>query len=402
MVFAQPSFRLELKMKITSVKAIPLTFTVERPKYLFEQNLNHLLVRIETDEGLVGFGEVCDSYGCNYPLSVKAIIEEAFTPYLIGEDPLALERLFQKLRGWTRRRLGDQGIGVQTISGIEIALWDLVGKIRNQSVSQMLGRLNDAIPVYASSTVLEEGGPELHLQLLQPCLSRGVRALKVRLGLNFRQDLNTLQKFRALIKDDVQVMVDGGEHFTVRTALEIAHALKDLDIRFFEEPIPQNDREGIARLVDKSPVPIAYGEHLFLTQDFQDCLIHRRADVIQPDAAISGGISECRRIASLAESFGVPVVPHSAAGPLALAANLHLSATLPNLWMLEYTFTFDRVWRALLKEPILSPEAIKEGKLRLPDGPGLGIVIDEKHLAKYQYQPRQPVSAMPTWSLGNV
>lgn len=389
-------------MKITSVEAIPITHTVERPKYLFEHALNHLFIRIETDEGQVGFGEVCDSYGCNYPLSVKAIIDEAYTPYLIGEDPLALERLFQKLRGWTRRRLGDQGIGVQAVSGIEIALWDLVGKIRNQSVSQLLGRLHDHIHVYASSTVLEEGPPELHLELLQPLLSRGVQAVKVRLGVNFRQDLKTLQEFRALIGDDIQVMVDGGEHFSVRTALEICQVLADLNIRFFEEPIPQNNREGIARLIEKSPVPIAYGEHLFLTQDFQDCLIHRRADVIQPDAAISGGISECRRIAALAESFGVPVVPHSAAGPLALAANLHLSATLPNLWMLEYTFTFDRVWRALLKEPILSAEAIKDGKLRVPEGPGLGVVLDEEKLAEYQYQPRQPVSAMPSWSLGNV
>lgn len=389
-------------MKITSLKAIPVTHTVEQPTYLFEHPLNHLFVRVETDEGLIGYGEVCDSYGCNYPLSAQAIIDEALSPYLVGEDPLALERLIQKLRGWTRRRLGDQGIGIQAISGVEIALWDLLGKIKGKSVSALCGRLRDRIPIYASSTVLEEGPPELHLKLLEPCLSRGVRAVKVRLGLDFRRDLKTLRAFRSLIGDDIQVMVDGGEHYTVRTALEIAHTLADLEIGFFEEPIPQNNREGIARLVEKSPVPIAYGEHLFLSQDFQDCLIHQRADVIQPDAAISGGISECRRIAALAETFGVPVVPHSAAGPLALAANLHLSATLPNLWMLEYTFTFDRVWRAMLKEPILSPESIRDGRLPVPEGPGLGVLVDEERLAQYPYQARRAVGEMPTWSLGNV
>ncbi|CAN5688274.1 D-galactarolactone cycloisomerase [soil metagenome] len=389
-------------MKIVSVKTIPITHVVERPVYMFERALYHLLVRIETDEGMVGYGEVCDSYACTYPLTVQALIDEAFKPLLAGEDPMDLERLGLKLRGWTRRRLGDQGIAIQASSGIEIALWDLIGKIRGQSVSQLLGRVRARVPVYASSTVLEEGPPEVHLKLLEPCLSRGVRAVKVRLGLDFRRDLVTLRALRALLDDDIQMMVDGGEHYTVRTALEIAHTLRDLGIRFFEEPIPQLNREGIARLVEKSPVPIAYGEHLFLTQDFQDCLIHRRADVIQPDAAISGGISECRRIAALAETFGVPVVPHSAAGPLALAANVHLSASLPNLWMLEYTFTFDRVWSEMLKEPILSPSAISDGQLKVPDGPGLGVLVDEEMWTRHPYQPRGTVAEMPGWSLGNV
>jgi L-alanine-DL-glutamate epimerase-like enolase superfamily enzyme len=389
-------------MKIVSVKGIPFTHVVERPRYMFERPLYHLLVRVETDAGAVGYGEVCDSYACTYPLTVQAMIDEAFAPLLIGEDPLALERLVHKMRGWTRRRLGDQGIAVQTSSGIEIALWDIAGKIAGQSVSRLLGRVRDRIPVYASSTVLEEGPAEVHLKLLEPLLNRGVRAVKVRLGVDFRSDLKTLRSLRSQIDEDIQMMVDGGEHYTVRTALEIAHTLADLGIRFFEEPVPQNNREGIARLVEKSPVPIAYGEHLFLTQDFQDCLIHKRADVVQPDAAISGGISECRKIAALAETFGVPVVPHSAAGALALAANLHLSATLPNLWMLEYTFTFDRVWKEMLKDPILSPETLRDGQLTVPDGPGLGIVVDEEIWNRHVYQTRATIAEMPSWSLGNI
>lgn len=389
-------------MKIASLEAIPLTLTVERPCYMFERPLYHVLVRVECDEGQVGYGEVCDSYACTYPLSVKALVDEVFKPLLEGEDPRELQRLVFKLRGWTRRRLGDQGIAIQTISGIEIALWDLMGKIKGQSVSELLGQVRDRIPVYASSTVLEEGPAEVHFRLVEPLLQRGVRAVKVRLGIDYRRDLETLQGLRALVPADIQMMVDGGEHYTVRTALEIAHQLAELEIRFFEEPIPQLNREGIAYLVSKSPVPIAYGEHLFLTQDFQDCLIHKRADVIQPDAAICGGISECRRIAALAEAFGVAVVPHSAAGPLALAANVHLSSSLPNLWMLEYAFTFDRVWRGLLKEPVLSPEFITDGQLPLPVGPGLGVHIEEEVWAEYPYQARARVSQMPEWSLGNV
>lgn len=387
------------------MKAIPIThFERHGPplRYLYEQPLNFLFVRVETDEGIVGYGEVCDSYGCNYPLAVRALIEEALGPLLINEDPLSVERLLFKMRGWTRRRLGDQGVVVQAISGVEVALWDLLGKIEGKPVSRLMGRFRNRVAVYASGTLLAEGPAEWHLELFRPCLSRGVRAIKVRMGLNFKRDLKTLYALRSLLGDEIQIMVDGGEHYTATTALEIANALKDIDVRFFEEPIPQCDREGIARLVEKSPVPIAYGEHLFLVHDFQDCLMRRRADVIQPDAAICGGISEARRIAALAETFGAPVAPHSAAGPVALAANLHLSASIPSLLMLEYTFTLDRLWREMLREPVLSPETLQEGQLLVPNEPGLGLSIDETVWSLYPYQAHKPVKSMPSWSLGQV
>jgi L-alanine-DL-glutamate epimerase-like enolase superfamily enzyme len=390
-------------MKIKSVEAIPITYDERRPlSYLFEVPLNFLFVRIGTDEGITGYGEVCDSYGCNYPLVVRAIVDEALTPLLLDENPVDIDRLVFKMRGWTRRRLGDQGVVIQAISGVEIALWDLLGKIKGKSVSRLLGRFKDRVPVYASSTVLEEGPPELHLKLVERCLEQGVRAVKVRVGLDFRRDMHTLRAFRSEIGSDIQLMVDGGEHYTVHTALEIAQTLADLEVRFFEEPIPQHNREGIAGLVGKSPVPIAYGEHLFLSQDFLDCLTHRRADVIQPDAAICGGISESRKVAALGEAFGRPVIPHSAAGPLALAANLHFAASVANVSLLEYAFTFDRLWSRMLKEPILSPSALQNGELMVPDGPGLGVSIDEAIWDEYPYQPRTTIREMPSWSLGRV
>ncbi len=390
-------------MKIKSVEALPITYDERRPlDYLFESPLNFLFVRLETDEGIKGYGEVCDSYGCNYPHAVKAIVDEALSPLLREEDPRAIGRLISKLRGWTRRRLGDQGMAIQAISGIEIALWDLVGKIQGKSVSQLFGRFRESVPVYASSTVLEEGPPEMHQELLEPCLRRGVSGVKVRSGLDFRRDLETLSGLRALLDQDVQLMLDGGEHYTVRTSLEIAEILAELEIRFFEEPIPQHNREGIARLVAQSPVPIAYGEHLFLTQDFQDSLIHDRADVIQPDVAICGGIAECRKIAALAETFGVTIIPHSAAGPLALAANLHFAASVSNISLIEYTFTFDRLWSKMLEDPILSPAALQDGCLPVPNGPGLGVTINEEIWSEYPYQAPVVKKEMPTWSLGHV
>jgi L-alanine-DL-glutamate epimerase-like enolase superfamily enzyme len=258
------------------------------------------------------------------------------------------------------------------------------------------------VVVYASGPFLEEGRPDWHMKMFQPCLNQGVRAIKLRTGLSYRRDLKTLRALRSRLGDDIQIMIDGSEHYTVPTALEIARALADLGVLFFEEPVPQHHREGIARLVEKSPVPIAYGEHLFTRHDFQDCLVHARADVVQPDAALSGGIAEARRIAALAEPFGVLVVPHSAAGPLALAANLHFAASAPSVKMLEYSFTLDSLWREMLRDPILSPAALQDGQLAVPEGPGLGLIIDEAVWNRYPYRSRPVVVKMPTWSLGRV
>ena len=224
-------------MRIKSVRAIPFTFagTGDRPgNYLFEQPMNLLCVRVETEGAIVGYGEVCDSYGCNYGRSIQMVIEEALSPLLIGEDLDSVERLTGKMRGWTRRRLGDQGMSIQAISGVEIALWDLLGKVEGKSVSQILGRFRDQIPVYASSTFLEEGPPEFHLELIEPCLKQGVRGVKVRIGLDYRRDLKTLEGLRKLLGDDIRIMVDGSEHFSVLTALEIARRLNDIGVSFFE------------------------------------------------------------------------------------------------------------------------------------------------------------------------
>lgn len=391
-------------MKIRSLKAVPITYAESwHPvRYMYEMPMNLVYIRIESDDGLVGYGEICDSYGCSFGRSFQSIVDEVLAPMIVGEDPSDIDRLQAKMRGWTRRRLGDQWMIIEAISGIEIALWDLRGKAEGKSVSKLLGRHQDAITVYASGTFIEEGDPQFHIDLFEPCLSQGVKAFKVRIGFDYKRDLKTLAGIRRLAGDDMLIMIDGSEHFSVQTALEIARGLRDLNVFFFEEPIPVSNREGMARLVAESPVPIAYGEHFFTVHDFQDCFIHRRADIAQPDAATSGGILECKAIAGAVRTFGAPVVLHSCAGPLALAANVHLAATAGNVMMMEYTLTVNRVWKEMLKDPILCPEAIREGKLPVPNGPGLGIEIDEAMWERYPYKTPGPVTQMPTWSLGVV
>lgn len=389
-------------MKIVSIKAMPFAYTFDDTqvsRYLRGQRLSCLFVRVETDEGMTGYGEVCDSLCCNYPVATKTLIEEALEPLLLNADPVPVEALAQRMYGATRRRLGDSGIARQAISGVEIALWDLAGKIEAKPVSQLLGGSRKQIPVYASGTYLDEGPPPWHLAFYEPCLRRGIKTIKVRMGREYRRDLETLRGFRKLLGDEIQLLVDGGELYSLAEALEISQVLAGLGVVFFEEPLPQCQSEAIASLVRKSSVRIACGEHLFNLYEFQDCLVHRRADVIQPDAAICGGISEARKVTVLGEAAGVSVIPHAAAGPFSLAANLHLAAAATHIPMLEYSFPLEPMWQAASTESAFSPDALREGSLAVPEGPGLGLAFDEEAWGNL---PTGPAAEKERGSMGNA
>lgn len=367
-------------MHITSVTPLTATFDFERDP------LSYCFVRIATDSGLVGYGEACDSYGCTFANVLATVINDALAPLLVGEELDSVERLTERMRLFTRRRLGDQCIAPQARSAAEIALWDLAGKEAGRSVSALIGRVRDSVAVYASSVFLEEGAASWHLELLQPLLDRGVSMVKVRIGPDWKNDLATLGELRSQINPSVQLMVDGSEIFTLPTALEVARRLADLGIMWFEEPLPQNERAGIEQLVAQSPVAIAYGEHLYGALDALEVLTRRQATVLQPDASTCGGIGEARRMAASAAYFGARVVPHVCAGPVSLLANLHFAASMPTIRAIEYPYTLAPAWAAFGPGLDLWPEAIVDGQLAVPDSPGLGIVLDEMAVAAHPYR----------------
>src|SRR5262249_9543698 len=155
----------------------------------------------------------------------------------------------------------------------------------------------------------------------------------------------------------------------------------------FEEPMPQENQSALARLVEKSPISISYGEHFCLVADFDRALRARTVDIVQPDPATVGGLAEAMRVARLAEQYSVPVIPHSAGGPITLAASLQLCAAAQNAVLLEYSFTLDPFWSELVRSPGLGPKSLRDGRLEVPDGPGLGLDIDEAVFGKYPYRP---------------
>lgn len=368
-------------MRITSVTAVPVTFPLGR------EPMSFCFVRIETDTGIVGWGEACDSYGCSYAGVLATVVRDAFAPLLVGRDLEAVGPLATLLRLSTRRRLGDQWVAVQARSAVEIALWDVVAQAAGRSVTDLIGRVRTEVAVYASSTFLDEGPAEMHRDLVAPLVERGVTMVKVRTGPEWRADLATLSRLRELVPDHVEFMVDGSETYTLPTAVEIARRLADLGVRWFEEPIPQGNRAAIARLCAQSPVPIAYGEHLYGREDALDALSNGGVQVLQPDASVTGGITESREAAALAAYYGARVVPHVCAGPVSLAANLALAGTVPAARAVEYPLSLIPAWDALGVGAQFGMDAIVGGALAIPSAPGLGVALDEDVAAGHPYTP---------------
>jgi L-alanine-DL-glutamate epimerase-like enolase superfamily enzyme len=364
--------------------------------------MGYCFVKITTSDGIVGWGEACDSFGCSYPPVIAAIVEHALAPCVLGEPVASIRRLHQKMRAATRRRLGDDWSAIHAISAVELALWDAHGKSKGESVSAMLGRHRSSVPVYASGNFLEDATPAEHVEHVSPFLEQGVRAVKFRTGLEYQDDLERLVAVRAGIDPSVDLMIDGSENYNVPTTLWIAEQLAALGVRWFEEPIPQHHRRGIEEVVRRSPVPIAYGEHLFTLAGFTDAMLRRQLHVVQPDAASCGGLLECLAVGGVAESLGLRVVPHFAAGPVAMAANLHLAASILSADLLEFAFPLADLWTTVARGAVLGRDDIVNGALPVPDAPGLGVELDETVLESLPFHSPARVTEVSRRSVGVV
>lgn len=365
---------------IRSVTAIPVTYGTAR------ESMSFFYVRVDTGDGTVGYGEACDSFGCSYASVLATIVDEVYSPLLIGAPTSSAPAIAERLTLATRRRLGTGWAAGQARAAIELAVWDVIGKRAGMSVSQLIGSHRDRVAVYASIGFLEEGPAQQHVDGIAPLLDRGVTKVKTRIGPDWRPDLATLATLRDLLGDDVEMMVDGSETFTVATASIIAEGLADLGVAWFEEPIPQPAHAGIAELAARSAVPIAYGEHLYGMTEAIDAMRNGELLVLQPDASTCG-LSEARAMAAAAAGFGVRVVPHACAGPIALAANVHLAATVPAIRMLEYPPVLAGVWDHFGRGAALGIPAIVDGHLPVPTGPGLGVDLDEQAAEASPYRP---------------
>lgn len=363
-------------------------FTVQ-PRWLF--------LKVETDEGIVGWGEpVIEGKAA----TVKAAVEELMT-YLMGKDPLRIEDHWNVMYRGGFYRGGP--ILMSAIAGIDQALWDIKGKYYNAPVYQLLGgACRDSIKVYSWI-----GGdrPSDTARAAKECVERGFQAVKMN-GTEEIQYIDSYEKIDrvlenvAAIREVVGKSIGIGIDFHGRVhkpmAKVLAKALEEFNPMFIEEPVLPENNEALKEIAALTSIPIATGERMFSRWDFKPLLNGGYVDIIQPDLSHAGGITECKKIISMAEAYDVAVAPHCPLGPIALAACLQVDATAHNAFIQEQSLGIHYNQGSDLLDYLIDPSVFEyeNGYVKIPQGPGLGIEVNEefvREMAKKGHQWQNPV-----------
>lgn len=347
-----------------------------------------MFVKVITDSGLYGVGEATLEY--REPTVVQAIKE--LERYLVGKDPHNIEAFWHDAYRDAYWRGGV--VLMSALAGVEMALWDIKGKALGVPVYQLLGgKVRDSVKCYANAWFAGAKKPEEFAQKAKIAVKNGFSGLKWdpfgKEYLNIdpkhlNEALDCIAAVKDAVGDQVHLIIEGHGRFNVPTAVRIGNALEKFGILWFEEPIPPDDKKGIAWVRSKIATPVSGGERLYSRFEYADYLRMECADFWQPDVSHAGGIMEVRKIAAMAESHYIPVCPHNPSGPVANAATLQLAACIPNFYLLE-TMANDIPWRA-----DVSTEKVKfeNSEMFIPDLPGLGIDINEEEIAKHPYECR--------------
>lgn len=376
-------------MPISAIETIPIRQDLDEPfgnGQGWTTARQYLIVRLMTEDGDVGYGECWGPIAGN-----QQVVERVIAPLLIGKDPLATGRLWQeilfKLR-WSYHSFAPYS----ALSGVDIALWDLKGKLLHQPVSTLLGgAFRSEVPAYATGHYfrpvqsLEEQIDIVRKEASQN-LDKGFRRLKLKIGLALlgwgpEADIALMQAMRQEVGDEIPIMVDANCAYQVPAAMKVGRAAEELDIAWFEEPLPPTDIDGYCQLSRDLEVPIAGGESWALLSQFAAIFQRRAVTIAQPDVCSAGGITEVKRIADLATSLNIPCYPHVWGTPIAIAASLHVLATLPGDVLLEFDQSANPIRERLLATAIAVDA---HGTVGVPTGPGLGIEVDEDQLEAFR------------------
>jgi L-alanine-DL-glutamate epimerase-like enolase superfamily enzyme len=386
-------------MKIAAIRTIPVACTVDPPYASAagaQSRRGGLLVEVETDSGLVGLGEAGLGGGVTADVIVKLL-----APMLIGEDPLLIEALWQKMFVRTRQ-FGRRGVVLHAISGIDIALWDIAGKAAGLPLYRLLGGARDRVEAYASGGFYQEGKTAAGLaHEAQSYRARGFRGMKVKVGRNpstqthLRQligqsefcevdpveDIRRVAAVREALGPDLKLMVDANCAWSPAFAIEMGRAMEPYNLYWIEEPVATDDIEGSIEVARALATPIAGYETENGLYGFRELIGRGAVDIVQLDLAWSGGFSEARRIAAYAQAHHRMVAPHAFAGAVLLVASLHFAASIPNGLSLEWDQNPNAIREELLTET-LRLEA--DGTVRPPERPGLGIELDRAAVERYR------------------
>jgi len=368
-------------MKITDVTTIRLRAAIPAEGQVFSRSgvrrtRSTTLIRVETDEGIHGVG----SASGNGEL-IEFIIGRVLKPLLIGMDPTDIASIWDiaYLRGG-HKEFGTRGIGVVALSGVDVALWDILGKVQQKPLYQLLGgRVRDRVPVYATALYPEE--PSEVARRARAFADQGFHGVKIKVGFDLDQDIRMVRAVRQELGRDFVVMTDANQGYSLEIGVEAAQGFADAGAYWLEEPFFVEDIESHAILRKKSRTPIAVGENLHTAHAFENFILRAAVDFVQPDVARAGGISEVRKVAALADRHGIPVSFHTWGDAVALATSVHLAAAIENCIVMELDYTCNPLRDELLCEPLL----LRKGYLVPPDSPGLGIELNSAALERFAF-----------------
>ncbi|WP_024510345.1 mandelate racemase/muconate lactonizing enzyme family protein [Bradyrhizobium sp. ARR65] len=374
-------------MKITNVRTHMLQATLSQPfaySRAWYNTRTAMVVEIETDQGVTGWGE------CYGPARITAAVVETMAPWLIGQDPLRTDALWRTIYANLRDH-GQKGAVIQGLSGIDIALWDLKGKHFGVPVHQLLGgALRTEVQAYATGLYRRRSGDPLRYLPEEAAgyVVEGFKAVKLKVGFGVEEDAKVTRAVRDAIGAGIALLVDANHAYDSVAAIRLGRMIEQYDIGWFEEPVPPEDIAGHQAVKAALSLPIAGGECEFTRFGFRELLVSHALDIVQPDTCAAGGLSECKKIADVAEAFAVRYNPHVWGTGIAIAASLQLLAVLPphtppSLDPLAPMLEFDRTEHPIRQAILTAPIEHAGGIVRVPDGPGLGIEIDRKALARF-------------------
>jgi galactonate dehydratase len=361
-----------------------------RPLVLGTSWRNLTFVVVRTDEGVEGVGEV---RMINETEALLGYLAEAVPAHVLGTDPFEIEALIQRL--WRREYARAGQVAMSALAVLEIACWDIVGKALDQPVYRLLGGpVRERIKAYANGWYTVERTPEEFGDAARRAVGKGYRAIKLDPFGSGTWELEPHERTRAIelveaVRDvvgpDVEILVEMHGRFTPAQAVAIARELERFRPSWIEEPVPPENLAALRKVADQVTIPVATGERIHARDEFRELFELQAADVVQPDPTMCGGILETRRISAWAESYYVLVAPHNVGGPVSTAAALHLAAVTPNFKIQEH---FNDFGDPYVKAAAPGNPEVVEGFFALPQGPGLGVTLDEDVIAE---RPRRPV-----------
>jgi len=342
-----------------------------------------IIVEVETDEGISGIGEALPYRSGGITQAIRDLSRD-----LAGEDPFNVEKIWEKAFR--------QGIPLPAISGVEMALWDIIGKRLGAPIYNLLGgRCRERIRVYVDGffrgakyveeeyakkavEAVEQGFTALKMDVDEPIPSAGQLNRSISTA-DLKHTVKMVRAVRDAVGEEIDLAIDAHGAFDTVTSMKLADRLEEFDLMWIEDPIPSGNALAMSKVSAYSSTPICTGELLNTRYEFRELIENQAADIIMPDLARTGGILEMKKIASLADTYYIPVAPHNMVGPVATMASVHLCACIPNFLVLEFQLG-DVEWRDLLLD---KPVPVRDGYIELPDEPGLGFELNREELKKH-------------------